>query len=242
MSKTLLPWSEAIEHKNFDISTRKNIKDTAYLLDVDPRTCDVMLLPYLAQVWQVPFWDANLSFEEKRELILNSQELHKHIGTKWAVEKALKIIDVEGEVVQWFEELDYPFEMQRIEPYGFRVIASIEALLLKESTIVLDELTQKRLVEFISKFKNERSHFELYLKANFQNEKSFISVADVTEMGVEYCKSRDLEVAIKDEVAMVHLINTQDIGIYKLEANTDKEVNNEMSIVTKIEMQEVICL
>jgi phage tail P2-like protein len=182
MSRTLLPSSESIEHKNFDIAVRKSIKANDYLLDFDPLTCNEKMLPYLAQVWQVPFWDENLMLSEKRNLILESKEIHRHIGTKLAIKKALRIIGVEGEVQEWFENIENPYGMQKIEPYGFRVIASVEKLLVSKSSVVLDEQTQNRLIDFINFFKNERSHFNLHLKAQYGQEVSAVSNFSVTEI------------------------------------------------------------
>jgi len=215
MSRTLLPLAEKNNLKTFDIATRKSIPNNAYLLELDPMTCNEKILPYLAQVWQVPFWDNKLEVAEKRQLIVEAKDLHKHIGTKWAITKAIRIAGVEGEVVEWWEQVDDPFSIFLTkEPYSFTVVAGVEKMLDSGSSVVLDSATQERLIEFVGRFKNVRSKFELLLKAQYNQEVSAVSNFSVTQLLQKDLGQNSTKVANHSTIAEVSnfsMINTSSV-------------------------------
>jgi phage tail P2-like protein len=68
----------------------------------------------LAWQYHVDFYDANLSIEQKRNLVRTSIDAHRHKGTPYAVELVVKAILEDAIVQEWFEYGG--------EPYFFRVI------------------------------------------------------------------------------------------------------------------------
>lgn len=94
MHKTLLPSNESLELKQKDIAYRDSLAEYTGYIDLDPMTCDARLLPYLAQVYQVLYWDELWSEVVKRKFIANAPMVHRHIGTKWALETILELTDL----------------------------------------------------------------------------------------------------------------------------------------------------
>lgn len=68
-----------------------------------PETAKDALLPYLAQAVAVPYWDSNLSTQEKRKLIQDSQDFYGLAGTEAAIDKALKLLNLEYSLIPWYE-------------------------------------------------------------------------------------------------------------------------------------------
>lgn len=98
-------------------------------------------------------WLVSKDENEKRLLIKNSIELHKYKGTKYALNKVLETLNLEGKIVEWFEYSG--------DPYCFK--AEIDLL-----TRGLSKSIYQDLVDLINEYKNERSHlesFRIYLKA-----------------------------------------------------------------------------
>lgn len=132
----------------------------------DPMSVRADFLPVLARAFRVDFWDDNLSEAEKRGLVMNALRLHRHKGTRWAVETVLKLLGVEGDVVEWFESSSLPPEMAPTEPYTFTVVARVLDTAVNAG-VVLSPEAQARLVKLVRLYKNARSHFELFLSALF---------------------------------------------------------------------------
>lgn len=57
----------------------------------------------LAWELNIPWYDASASLEIKRNVIKDSDMIHKHIGTKWAVENIIKTYFGDGYIMEWFE-------------------------------------------------------------------------------------------------------------------------------------------
>ena len=74
---------------------------------------DEKLLDILAHDFKVDWWDSGYSLEEKRRTLLTSWQVHKTLGTKAAVETAIRAIYPHTHVREWF---DYGGE-----PYHFRL-------------------------------------------------------------------------------------------------------------------------
>jgi phage tail P2-like protein len=76
---------------------------------------DASALPYLAEQFNVldEGWQYAINDTERRRMLRSAIDLHRHKGTRWAVEKALDVLGIEGQVLEWFEYDG--------EPYRFRV-------------------------------------------------------------------------------------------------------------------------
>lgn len=57
----------------------------------------------LAWELNIPWYNTNANIEIKRDLIKNSEKVHQHLGTKWAVENVVSSYFGEGHVEEWFE-------------------------------------------------------------------------------------------------------------------------------------------
>ena len=68
-----------------------------------PDMCPASLLPWLAWANGVKNWDESWSEQTRRDVIENSFEVHKYQGTRYAIEKALKPLNLETELHEWFE-------------------------------------------------------------------------------------------------------------------------------------------
>ena len=61
------------------------------------------LLDILAYDFKVDWWDSNYTIAEKRQTLKDSWYVHRHLGTKSAVETAISAIYPETKVKEWFE-------------------------------------------------------------------------------------------------------------------------------------------
>lgn len=56
-----------------------------------------------------PEWAIAKDLETRRELVKNSFLLNKMRGTRWAVERVFRILGIQAEIKEWFEEDAAPF-------------------------------------------------------------------------------------------------------------------------------------
>jgi len=115
-----------------------------YLVDnVEPTA-----LPHLAEQFHIlgnEGWLFAGTEQEKRALIKNAVQIHKYKGTKFALEKVLESLNLNGKIFEWF---DYAGQ-----PYHFRVILDL-------FNRGFDEITEKQLLDLIEETKNVRSVME----------------------------------------------------------------------------------
>ena len=118
---------------------RKNII-YARIDELDEATLDV-----LAYDLHVDWYDYSYPIEVKRRTIRDSIQVHRRLGTKYAVEKALGAVYPGTKVEEWFEYGG--------DPYKFRVVigATEAGITAERQAAVLDR------VRF---YKNLRSHLE----------------------------------------------------------------------------------
>lgn len=98
-------------------------------------------LPHLAWQFHIEGWELAKTEEEKRALIKKAIELHRHKGTRWAVKKAFEVVDIQADIVEWFENNGNG------EPYTFNIKLKFEK----------DIESLNRLLDVIQEYKNERS-------------------------------------------------------------------------------------
>lgn len=97
------------------------------------------LLDILAKDFKVDWYDYNYNLETKRKVIKDSFFVHRHMGTRAAVETAVCDVWPSSHIEEWFEYGG--------DPYHFRVITSEE----------YDAKTEQNIKQAISLFKNARS-------------------------------------------------------------------------------------
>lgn len=104
---------------------------------------DEGLLDILARDFKVDWWDSDYTLEEKRRTLMTSWQVHKALGTKGAVVKAITSIYQQALVEEWFEYGG--------EPYHFR-------LTVRLSENGWDYGKHLQLIEKLQYYKNLRSH------------------------------------------------------------------------------------
>ena len=105
---------------------------------------DETVLDILARDFKVDWWDPEYSIEEKRRTLKGSWRVHKILGTKAAVETAIRAIYPLTTVEEWFEYGGDPFRFKVI-------IGAAEGVTAEQQAAVLER------VRF---YKNLRSHLE----------------------------------------------------------------------------------
>lgn len=100
------------------------------------------LLDILAYDFKVDWWDANYTLDEKRKTLKDSWNVHRILGTKAAVEKAISAIYSDTQVNEWF---DYGGD-----PYHFK-------LLIDATYENVDPAKHKRVLDRVAFYKNLRS-------------------------------------------------------------------------------------
>ena len=101
------------------------------------------VLDILAYDFKVDWWDPEYSLEEKRRTLKDSWRVHKTLGTKAAVETAIRAIYPLTTVEEWFEYGG--------EPYHFRLDINI-------TNDDIDSAKQRRVLERLNYYKSLRSH------------------------------------------------------------------------------------
>lgn len=105
------------------------------------------LVDILAYDLHVDWYDYNYPLEAKRDLVKNSVKVHKKMGTKYAIEKALNSLFPESEVEEWFQYEGQPGHFhiildvtdQRIVADYYAIIKAVK--LYKRLSAHMDELT-----------------------------------------------------------------------------------------------------
>lgn len=113
---------------------------------VNPDTCPVKLLPWLAWSVRVDAWDDAWTEAQKRAVIKSAYRVHKQKGTVAAVESALAALGVTADLVEWWQE-EPP-----ATPHTFRLDLDTEYMDLTDSFAGSIERQ-------VSSVKPVRSHF-----------------------------------------------------------------------------------
>lgn len=100
------------------------------------------VLDILAYDFKVDWYDTNYSLEEKQRIIKTAWSVYRKLGTKAAVQEAIRTIYPEAEVLEWFE--------YNGDPYFFKV--QIDA-----QHRIIDPEKHARVMEKLKLYKNVRS-------------------------------------------------------------------------------------
>ena len=126
------------------------------------------LLDRLAYDFKVDWWDADYTLAQKRQTLKDNWQVHRLLGTKAAVERAICAIYPETKVQEWFEYGG--------EPYHFKLDIDLTAS-------GFDKEREQRVIERVAYYKNLRSHLDsIYYFAQadpvvFPNEEHFQPVS-----------------------------------------------------------------
>lgn len=108
--------------------------------ELDEKTLDI-----LAYDLHVDWYDYSYPIEVKRQTIRDSVTIHRRLGTKYAVETALRAVFPGAKVEEWF---DYGGK-----PYYFRIVADVP-----ETGV--SAVQQRSILERVQFYKNLRSHLD----------------------------------------------------------------------------------
>ena len=129
------------------------------------------LLDILAQDYKVDWYDADYTLEEKRKTIKESWAVHRTIGTKAAVEKAISAVYPDTTVQEWFEYDG--------EPYNFRLRIN----LTHDSA---NSERMQRAMDRMNYYKNLRSHndgaLHFFMEPNEEHLAEIDAVSSCTNM------------------------------------------------------------
>ena len=103
------------------------------------------VLDILAYDFKVDWWDYSFSLEEKRKILKDSWNVHRTLGTKGAVEKAISAIYQDTKVEEWFEYDG--------DPYHF-------TLMIDATYEGTDPVKHQKVLDGVNYYKNLRSHLD----------------------------------------------------------------------------------
>lgn len=103
------------------------------------------VLDILAYDFKVDWWDYEYTLDEKRKMLKDSWNVHRHLGTKSAVETAISAIYPDTQVQEWFEYAG--------DPYCFK-------LLIDATYEHVDPAKHQRVLNRVDFYKNLRSHLD----------------------------------------------------------------------------------
>jgi phage tail P2-like protein len=186
MSKSLLPINASQLLKDLESSSLKATSLEALNRYVtNPDLAPDNILPWLAFSVSVDDWSDNWPKVIKREMIKNSISLHQIKGTKRAIQKALEIIGVAGEIALWWEL------NPRMTPHSFNITAYLNDNINEGADVIIGLDTQQKLINLIENVKPARSHFNFKLGARFESQisygvsskiKQFVNLSFVSEL------------------------------------------------------------
>ena len=117
-------------------------------LSIYPRIAELpeKLLDLLAYDFKVDWWNPNYSLEEKRRTLADSWHVHKILGTKAAVETAIRAIYPKTDIKEWFE-------YEGGKPYHFKLHIDLTG-------IKGDDIHPWSVLERVNFYKSLRSHLD----------------------------------------------------------------------------------
>ncbi|KHF27336.1 Phage tail protein (Tail_P2_I) [Anoxybacillus sp. BCO1] len=134
---------EAFETEMKEMYREAEILSNFYDLDKIPE----QLLDHIAYEKHVDFYDSNIPFTQKMNLVRQSVAWHRKKGTPWAVEQVISVIFPRAKTIEWFEYGG--------DPYKFLI-----QLDLDDDFLSFDKPRLKRLLDAT---KNKRSQLEKIL-------------------------------------------------------------------------------
>lgn len=111
----------------------------------NPQKCRADLLPYLAIMLGVTVWSEDLTISQKRKVCAEALIINRKKGTVGAIKRALKTLNLNASVVEWFED-----SVDR-EPLTARVV-------LQENEIIYDPKQYEEIQSLVSEIKRLSVH------------------------------------------------------------------------------------
>jgi len=124
----------------------------------NPQTCPIDLLPWLAWALSVDEWDSAWPERTKRAAIAASIGVHKHKGTRSAINRIMSALDASVRITEWWQNQGTP------HTFGIDIYVSDN---LTQSDQVISAQLYRQLNKLIDANKPVRSHYELRVGARF---------------------------------------------------------------------------
>lgn len=126
------------------------------------------LVDILAYDFHIDWYDYSYPLNVKRDILKNGMRVHKKMGTKYAVETALRDVYKSARVEEWFEYGG--------SPYTFRIIIDV-------SVDGLTDEAKRKLEGKMKHYKNLRSHCENFIY-RVGDRKGMVRTAQYAGMGM----------------------------------------------------------
>jgi len=156
MSDTILPPNASSLEKDIEAAAGKT-RIEAIDLPIgklwNPQTIPAKILPYLAWALSVDTWDNAWPDNVKRQVIAASVDVHRKKGTVGAVKKAIAALDIDVELLEWFQN--------NAIPHTFTVTAWSNYNKDSEDKTKLLPQAYSDLKSSVTNVKPVRAHFEL---------------------------------------------------------------------------------
>lgn len=175
MHKTLLPPNALPAERALEEATTTEVLSIPDLIRAvkNPDTCPAELLPWLAWEYSVDTWLPEWNEEQKRAAIRSATYIHRHRGTRGAIETALEGLPFTYQLTEWFEQTP------RGEPYTF-------SLVVEQAGNPVNEQHIQDFKNAVMRSKNLRSWFDM----SFQNatqgtaySASYMVASEITSYG-----------------------------------------------------------
>ena len=130
------------------LAARLNAIDLTPLLVYMVDLVDASVLPFLAEQFHVmgaEGWAYANDDASRRRLIKSAVELHRHKGTRWAVEQVFETLSMDGQISEWFEYGGEPGYFRALVDVGERGVTAAD---------------YDGIVELITAFKRASAHLE----------------------------------------------------------------------------------
>lgn len=142
-------------------SVSRDIREALILSRIDELPEPVIDL--LAWQWHVDFYDLARTLEMKRATVKGSIQWHRKKGTKWAIKKALEMLGIKAEVIEWWkipEAKPYTFAVEAEITSGFwsQYPDSVDATRVIRQAIEISKSTRSWLVKLNTAIKAEIMH------------------------------------------------------------------------------------
>ena len=136
----IIALAEAVTDQLLEVSDKINLVLIYSRIDELPED----LVDILAYDLHIDWYDYSFPLDIKRETLKNSIKVHKKMGTKYAIKKALGALFPESEVEEWFQYGG--------EPHHFRIICDVSETKIQAS--------YQEIVNAVKMYKRLSSHIE----------------------------------------------------------------------------------
>lgn len=164
MADTLLPQTATPLAKALDILEERLFGLPVASITKDPLKVDALLLDHLAWEMSVDVWDYSWPEATKRNVILQSSEVHRFKGTPYAIKMALSVFDVSSELREWWDPGGVANGMV---PGSFRVIAFAGQSLYGDSASAIDYRMLSAMRSVVQRVAPVSRGFEFVLGESF---------------------------------------------------------------------------